>query len=333
MNKTERIQAAVFGDQPDHLPYSFWTHLPGFDLDPVRLAEKTYQFYKDHDIDFIKTMNNGMYAVEDYGCAIDASDIEHGGVAKLTGTPILSAADWGKLASCRLDQGSLKRELLSLSLLLEKVKDENVPVLFTVFSPMTTAEKLSGGKLLSHIAGGHGKDVHKALRVIAETTANLAAEAIRLGADGVYFASQMSSYDVMKPDCYIEYGRRYDLDVLEAAGSGWFNTLHAHGDNIMFEVLRDYPVPVFNWHAWESLPALDEARMLTGKCLMGGLRRMDITNNNRNEVQHQIFECYRKLGGRNHILTPGCVLRHPLDSEMLAYVSHTKDFVEACCKR
>ena len=162
MNKTERIQAAVFGDQPDHLPYSFWTHLPGFDLDPVRLAEKTYQFYKDHDIDFIKTMNNGMYAVEDYGCAIDASDIEHGGVAKLTGTPILSAADWGKLASCRLDQGSLKRELLSLSLLLEKVKDENVPVLFTVFSPMTTAEKLSGGKLLSHIAGGHGKDVHKA---------------------------------------------------------------------------------------------------------------------------------------------------------------------------
>ena len=73
--------------------------------------------------------------------------------------------------------------------------------------------------------------------------------------------------------------------------------------------------------------------MLTGKCLMGGLRRMDITNNNRNEVQHQIFECYRKLGGRNHILTPGCVLRHPLDSEMLAYVSHTKDFVEACCKR
>lgn len=27
----------------------------------------------------------------------------------------------------------------------------------------------------------------------------------------------------------------------------------------MFHILKDYPVQVFNWHAWESLPALDEA--------------------------------------------------------------------------
>ena len=43
MTKRERIQAAVKGTKPDKLPYSLWTHLPGIDLDPALLAEKTYE--------------------------------------------------------------------------------------------------------------------------------------------------------------------------------------------------------------------------------------------------------------------------------------------------
>lgn len=95
----------------------------------------------------------------------------------------------------------------------------------------------------------------------------------------------------------------------------------------MFELLRDYPVSVFNWHAWETLPNLEEAFLLTGKCLMGGIQRMDITNHNKNALQHQIFESFKQLKGRHQILTPGCVIRYPLDDEMLEYVKKTKDFV------
>lgn len=328
MNKKERIQAAIRGEKPSSLPYSLWSHLPGIDLDPVLLAEKTYEFYKTYDIDFIKTMNNGMYAIEDFGCEVDYSEIALGGVAKLVRSPVEKPEDWAKLNVCPFDQGSLSRELKSLSMLLEKVEGENVPVIFTVFSPITIADKISGKKLLSHIEQGYGALVHDALGVIAETTANLAREAIRLGADGVFFASQMSTYDAMSDKTYLEFGKPYDLRVLEAAKDGWFNTLHAHGDNIMFEILKDYPVSVFNWHVWEAMPALDEARLLTGKCLMGGLRRMDITNANKNELQNQIFECFKLLGGRNQILTPGCVIRHPLDDEMLAYVKRTKNCIE-----
>lgn len=329
MTKKERIKAAVEGKKPDRLPYSLWTHLPGIDLDPVLLAEKTYEFYKTYDVDFIKTMNNGMYAIEDFGCEVDYSDIQNGGVAKVVKTPVHEPEDWLSLKKCSCREGSLNRELTSLKLLLEKVKGEEVPVLFTVFSPATTADKLSGKKMLSHIREGHGDKVKKALEVITETTMEVAAEAIRLGADGVFFASQMSSYDSMTAAEYEEYGRPYDLRVLEAAKGGWFNTLHAHGGNIMFEILRDYPVPVFNWHAWEALPDLMEAYCLTGKCLMGGLQRMDITNRNKNAVQHQIFESFRQLKGLHQILTPGCVIRYPLDDEMLEYVKRIKDFVES----
>lgn len=328
MTKRERIKAAVNGTKPDRLPYSLWTHLPGIDLDPALLAEKTYEFYKLYDVDFIKTMNNGMYAIEDFGCVVDYSEIKKGGVAKVVETPIAEASDWLKLTPCPFTEGSLKRELTSLKLLLDKIKGEDVPVLFTVFSPVTTADKISGKKLISHIREGHGELVKKALEVITETTMALAKEAISLGADGVFFASQMSTYDSMTAEEYLEYGKPYDLMVLEAAKDGWFNTIHAHGNNIMFDILKDYPVSVFNWHAGETLPELDEAFLMTGKCLMGGLKRMDITNRNKNEIQNQIYESFKALNGLHQILTPGCVIRYPLDDEMLFYVKRIKDYIE-----
>lgn len=331
MTKKERCMAAVKGDKPDRLPYSLWSHMPGIDLDPVAITEKTYEFYKTYDVDFIKTMNNGMYAIEDFGCSIDYSEIAKGGVAKVTSTPIHEPADWIKLSVCPFTEGTLARELHYLDLILEKVKGDEVPVIFTVFSPITIADKVSGKKLMEHIRSGHGDEVKAALEVITETTAALTVEAIRRGADGVFFASQMSTYDQMTAEEYLVYGKPYDLRVLEAANAagGWMNTIHCHGDNIMFEVLKDYPVQVFNWHAWETLPELDEAYRLTGKCLMGGLKRTDITNCDKNAIQHQIFECLKQMGGKHQILTPGCVIRYPLNDEMLAYIKQTKDAVEA----
>lgn len=327
MTKAERIKAAIEGKQPDSIPYAIWTHLPGIDMDPVKLAEATFDFYKKYDIDFIKTMNNGMYPIEDLGCTIDYSDIPLGGVAKIVDTPVKTVEDWNKVRVTSIYEGALNRELTSLELLLKKTKGE-VPVIFTVFSPITTADKLSNKLLTEHIGSGGGKQVHKALEAITETTCQLVKRAIDLGADGIFFASQMSSYNIMSEEMYREYGAHYDERVIEAS-KGWFNVLHAHGENIMFNLLKQYPVQVFNWHVWESLPGLEEANVIAGKCVMGGIKRMDITNHNKNELQNQIYKCVKMLRGRGHILTPGCVIRYPVDEEMLEYVKKTKCKVEA----
>ncbi|MCI8453932.1 MAG: uroporphyrinogen decarboxylase [Lachnospiraceae bacterium] len=328
MTKKERIMAAIRGEKPDKLPYSFWSHMPGTDLDPEAIAEKTYEFYKTYDFDFIKTMNNGMYAIEDFGCTVDYSEIEKGGVAKLVNSPIRGGADLAKLSACSLDEGSYARELRHLELVLKKVEGEEVPVIFTVFAPITTAEKLCGGRLLSFVKEGFGEQVKHALTVITETTCELAKRAIGLGVDGIFLASQTATYDKCTAAEYLEYGKPYDLQVLEAAKGGWMNTLHCHGDNIMFEILKDYPVQIFNWHAWETFPELDEAYALSGKCLMGGLKRTDITKRDKGAIQNQIFQCFKQLGGRHHILTPGCVIRYPLDEEMLAFIGQTRNEIE-----
>ena len=48
----------------------------------------------------------------------------------------------------------------------------------------------------------------------------MAHKAIELGAAGVYFASQMSSYDQVSEEIYADYGVPYDLQVLEGARDG-----------------------------------------------------------------------------------------------------------------
>jgi len=332
MTKMERIRAAINKQPTDKLPYSFWTHMPEDDLDPHVIAQKTYDFYKEYDLDFIKMMNNGMYSTEDFGCVADYSEIRAGGAAKLTDSPVSVAEDWERLTVQDIHKGAYGRELEHLRLLLEKVAGE-APVLFTIFSPISTANKISRNTLMKQIHEGKGNYVKKGLEIVTEVTCALAEEVIRMGADGVFFASQMATYDTMEEEEYAEYGSPYDKRVLEAAGKGWFNVLHGHGDNIMFNLLKDYPVTAFNWHAFETLPSLKEARDITGKCLVGGLKRYSITDKKKNEIMNQIYTSLTELEGVGHILTPGCVVRYPLDKETLTFVRAAKEDIEARLKK
>ncbi len=328
MTKTERIKTAIEGGVPDKVPYSIWSHVPGIDMIPEKISDFTVDFYKTYNVDFIKTMNNGMYCIEDFGCTVDYSEIEKGGVAKLVSSPVNSIADYAEIKKVGIDSGALAREIEYLRLLMEKLNGEDVPVIFTVFSPITTADKLANHKLVEHIRTGETALIKQALEEITATTKELVRKVTTSGAAGVFFASQMSSYDVMTEEEYEEFGKPYDLEVLNAS-EGWFNAVHAHGDNIIFNILKDYPVEVFNWHIGETLPDLEEGLDLTGKCIMGGIQRMDITNGRRNEIANQIYRAIKSTNGRNLILTPGCVIRYPLEPSTLGYISRIKQTVES----
>ena len=324
LSKKERIYRAVRGEETDQLPYAIWTHLPGIDMDPEKLAEQTYHFFKTYDTDLIKTMNNGMYAIEDFGCTIDYSQIKLGGVAKLVSTPVNSIEDWKKIKPKNLSEcKAIQRELYSLKILMELSKNDEVPIIFTVFSPFTTANKLSGNRLLKDIETGHTNEIHEALKVITDLTIDLVKEVNKLGCDGIFFASQMSSYDVTNEKIFKEFGEYYDTQILSSS-NGFCDTIHCHGTNIMFDILKNYPIDIFNWHAWESAPGLEEARD-AGHCVMGGLDRRDITNRNFDQIRQQIRACLDVFKGKKHILAPGCVIRYPLDPEALAYIKETLD--------
>ena len=96
MTKIERIRAALCNEATDRLPYGFWTHLPEIDLNPERLAEATAAFATRLDLDFVKSMPNGFYCVEDWGCEIDFSEIAAGGVGKVTRVAVNAPGEIGR---------------------------------------------------------------------------------------------------------------------------------------------------------------------------------------------------------------------------------------------
>lgn len=327
VDKNSKLKLAIAGKRQTEIPFSFWTHLPSIDREPELVAAETYRLYQQFDLDFIKTMNNGMYAVEDYGCQIDFSEVAEGGVAKVIETPINRYEDWATLPEASIHAGALARELDHLERLLRLV-DGEAPVIMTVFSPLTTADKLAQGRLAEYLAMDTEGYVHEALAKIAQTTAQLSARAIEMGAAGVYFASQMSSYEKLAEADYAKYGVPYDLQALQGAEQGWFNTLHVHGTDIMFDLLKEYPVQVFNWHAWETLPEIKEGIDFTRKCVMGGIARMDITNDRRNELRNQIYRTLTESEGQHIILTPGCGIRHPFLEGTIHYMQKIKQDIE-----
>jgi len=318
MIKIERVRAALRGEALDRPPYGFWTHLPGIDLNPEKLAQATAAFCRRYDLDFLKAMPNGLYCVEDWGAVCDYSEIELGGVAKVVVPAVRSLHDWSQLRVVDVTRGSFGRELKHLRLLVELVGPE-VPVLATVFSPLTIAAKLSNGMHRGHLDEAR-PELHQGLETITAVTCAFARATIESGCAGVFFAVQEATQGAMTEARYREFGQAYDARVLSAAKSagGWFNVVHMHGDNVMFDLLKTYDVAALNWHIGETPPSIDEYRRQGGtRPILGGLQRGHLTRRDLAAVRSDFELAMRHSSGRGILIAPACVIRHPVDDATL----------------
>lgn len=226
-----------------------------------------------------------------------------------------------------INDPSYNRELEAIRRLVDKVGGE-VPIKITVYSPLTILDKLTKGKSIELVRSGKDQTIRKALEKIAEVHYEYCAKAIELGADGLYLASQMGSYDKLTKDEYEEFGVPYDLEVLKAGEKGWFNSIHAHGKNVMFDLYKDYPVQIFNWHAYESLPTVAEVFKYTDMILNAGISRDSVLAEDKNAIRYQIFETYRATGGYRLLLSPSCGIRVPFNEDMIDYIKEVKEETE-----
>jgi uroporphyrinogen decarboxylase len=323
MTKIERIKAALRGETTDRIPYGFWTHMPDIDHDPLPLAAATAAFAQRLDLDFVKSMPNGFYCVEDWGCEIDFSEIARGGIGKVVRPAVSVPADWAKLGALNPAQGAMGRELTHLSQLVRQV-GPGVPVLATAFSPLTIANKLSNGAHRAHLAGD-ADAVAAGLEVITQVTCEFVREAVARGCAGIFFATQDATHQAFDEAAYRRLAAPLDHRVLHAAraAGGWFNVLHMHGDDVLFDALKDYPVDALNWHIGETPPAIGDYRAGGGTLpIVGGLQRGYITSGNLEAVYRDIDLAVAQTQKCGLILAPACVIRHPVDETVIQKIIH-----------
>ncbi len=305
MTSFERVTAALAGDTVDRPPVSLWRHFPEQDQTAEALADVTLEWQGKFGFDFIKLMPPGDYATIDWG-AVSEYQGSLGGTRQTTTFPITSLGDWAKIKPVPIDRGR-NREVVEAARLVNERLNGEIPVLQTIFSPLTVAMKLSDGKVIAHLREDPAA-VHEALHAITQVTRELTAATLDRGSFGIFFATQCASTDVMTSQEYTEFGATYDIQVLEAATASRFTLVHIHGTNIMFDMLKTYPANALNWHDRRTSPSLAEGERSSGRCVVGGIHEKEIATMTPEQSAAQARDAMESLNGRHMMVAPGCVM-------------------------
>lgn len=307
MNKRERLEKTISGEPVDRVAVALWRHFPGDDQRAADFAEATVFFQKIYDWDFVKVTPSSSFSVTDYG-------VQDRWVGSLEGTreytqrAVERSLDWTMLKVLDPERGALGRQLQMLALLKEAF-GEDVPYIQTIFSPLSQAKNIAGDELLlRHIRTAPDR-VHTGLRILTENTLRFMDAMRKSGVSGIFYAIQHASYDVLSEAEYREFGRPYDLEILEASRRWWFNMVHLHGTFPMFDAVADFPVQAINWHDQEEgAPDLAIGKSKFGGAVSGGLGRWFVHHSTPIEIRDQARKAIQMTNGRRFILSTGCVV-------------------------
>jgi uroporphyrinogen decarboxylase len=305
MTKRERLEATIRGETTDRVPVALWRHFPGDDYRPEELAASVVGFQRRYDFDFVKVTPASSFSVADWGARDEWRGNEEG-TRVYTHYPVQSPDDWQRLPDLDPRTGFLGAQIKCLELIHRDLGDD-VPFIQTIFSPLGQARHLAGDRAFIHMRQ-HPAAFKAGLEKITQATIRFVAEASKTGIVGLFYALQHANYAATSLAEYAEFGKAYDLRVLEAAQGLWLNVLHLHGNDVMFDLVADYPVQVWNWHDRDTPPTLHDALPKVKGAVCGGLsREWTMLRGTPDDVRRETADAITQTGGRRLILGTGCV--------------------------
>lgn len=272
---------------------------------------------RDEMLEIVKVSYNGYLMPEAFGAEIKWSP-DFNTFPTMLKHNVNHPAEWPLLKPASVKSGAFKREIDATARLVEHFKGE-VPILPTIFSPLTAAQEMSCGWLnpwpIMADMKYSANELHQGLEIIAESTNRFLEELIKVGVDGVFFATQLACYNRTTKDQYDEFGSKYDLALLDSIkDKTWFNMVHIHGaEELFFTEIEHYPVQAFNWEDLNSNISLKFAREHSDKILCAGIEHIhDFHEADRDalkdKLRARVKTAIADAGRDKLIIGPGCVV-------------------------
>lgn len=309
----ERINMIIAGEEPDRFAASFWRHYFHLENNARDTAEAMIAFQREFDWDFIKVNPRADYHVQDWGLELIYSTDELKKHEKAR-FPIQSAEDWDRVEPLPMSAPNLAEHLQVVSL-IRKAVGPDVPILMTVFTPLSLAGRMVPSKeTFVDYLRTEPERVERAVRAITRTFEQYAIELRNAGADGLFYATtHWASYDRLTWDEYQRYAVPYDLRVAQAAGDDALNLLHVCASNNFLRELSkfDYRAKLVNWDASDptNVP-LDKAyNIYPGAALVGGVDHTGwLLRSEPDEMVYFIDEIIKTHEPSRVIIGPGCAV-------------------------
>lgn len=306
----DRVKRLLLGEAIDPPAMSLWRHFYHREGSAEELTHSMTEWQRKWAWDFVKVNPRASYHVEGWGAKFRPSSEELKKPVQ-TAVPVHTAEDLLRLKPLPKDEGALGEQLAALRLIREAL-GRDVFMVETVFTPLSiVADLCASDEAFGKLLRTEKKAVKLALEVVTETFKPYARACLDAGADGLFFATtEWGTKANISEQEYQDFGRPYDLEVLDAVKGAEFNILHVcKSDNLLLPLLS-YPVRAFSWDPTEATnPSLGEVRGKTDRMLIGGLNhRKTLLGKSQEAVRNEARKAFSATGGWGAILAAGCTI-------------------------
>lgn len=290
MNKIERVDAVLAGEQPDRPPLSLWYHFGLQHGSGEQFARITLEFFRYYDFDFLKVMNDYFYPPPE--------GIE----------TVKTAADLLRLEPLELEKTDWRHQFQALQILGEALQPE-ARFVDTVFDPWQSIRRSMAGETIQTLMKEAPEALLQALDVVADNLIAYCRKSLQLGSSGIFLSIAAAS-EILTRQEFLRFVKPPTMKLLTALSrSGPMTTAHIHGENLFFDDCLDFPVPVLNW--WDrgpSGPSLAEAKRKTDACVMGGIDQRLVARTSPGFLRQHVREGLHLGGERRFFLANGCTI-------------------------
>ncbi|HEV8536797.1 MAG TPA: uroporphyrinogen decarboxylase family protein [Candidatus Limnocylindria bacterium] len=310
MNPRERVTRALDGHTVDRVPFAVWRHFyPDESEGAAKLAETTISLAKRHQLDLVKYNPRAHYHAEPWGTRYRYG---RDGRPVLERYAVRKPEDWSRIGRRSVREPAFQELLYGMRLVREVLPD--TPILATIFTPLSVLERLAGRERVLVDLRTRTDVVAAALDAVADTLAELAADACEV-ADGIFLATTTwARRDALTDGEYSRFGTPYDLRVLAGARGAALNVLHVCGPDARVVELARYPVAAVSWNP--RLPGNpDLAAFLAavpGRGAIGGLSDEAFTSTTTAAAKHEARQGLAQTGSGRWLAAGGCTI--PVES-------------------
>ncbi|MBI5580507.1 MAG: hypothetical protein HY895_15235 [Deltaproteobacteria bacterium] len=288
MNKIERVDRVLRGDEVDYPPISLWYHFGVQHGGGEQFARITLEFFRHYDFDFLKVMNDYYYPAPQ---GLDT---------------VRTKEDLQKFTTFDVERCEWREQFKALRILGSELKGRAY-FIDTVFDPWQSIRRSAAGENMERLAQNEPEALHAALEAVTVNLIAYSKKALEIGAAGI-FMSVPAAKEIVSRDVFLTFVKPYAVKVFAAiSGLGRMNVAHIHGDDLCMDDCLDFPVNVFSW--WDRGPhgpSMEYVKQHVPGCVMGGIDQTLLTRRSTAFLKTHVAEGVALGGGRRFFMANGC---------------------------